>query len=105
MVGGRGPSSGTYRHFLTQAATAKRYGAARRRSGASRARRRHGLRARVDRSRVFARVSGSVRGFQRLLRVRIRKQFDNDVFANTWFAAGKRSPACPATCGRSCGRW
>ena len=51
----------------SQAATAKRYGAS---SGTirrfKRAVRRHGLRARVDRSRVFARVSGSVRRFERV---------------------------------------
>jgi kumamolisin len=90
------PSSGTYRHFLSRAAAAKRYGA----NAATirrfkRAVRRHGLRTKVDRSRVFARVSGSVRTFERVLRVRIRKQFNNDVFANGWFAAGKRKPRLP----------
>jgi hypothetical protein len=90
------PSSSTYRQFSSQAATAKRYGA---RPATirrfKRAVRRHGLRARVDRSRVFARVSGSVRRFERVLGVRIRKQFNNDVFANIWFAAGKRPPRLP----------
>lgn len=90
------PSSNSYRQFSSQAATAKRYGA----SSATirrfkRAVRRHGLRARVDRSRVFARVSGSVRRFERVLRIRIRKQFNNDVFANIWFAAGTRPPRLP----------
>ena len=44
--------------------------------------RRHGLSARVDRSRVFARVRGTVRRFERLFGVHIRRQFDNDVIAN-----------------------
>ena len=96
------PSSNSYRQFSSQAATAKRYGA----SPATirrfkRAVRRHGLRARVDRSRVFARVSGRVRRFERVLRIRIRKQFNNDVFANIWFTAG--ATAAPARGARAAG--
>ena len=91
------PSSSSYRHFSSQAATARRYGA---RPATirrfKRAVRRHGLRARVDRSRVFARVSGSVRRFEHVLGVRVRKQFNNDVFANIWFARGKRPPRLPS---------
>jgi kumamolisin len=90
------PASGSYRQFLSPAAVARRYGA-----GATTVRRFRvamavrGFGVRVDPSRVFARVSGSVRAFERLLGVRIRKQFDNDVFANGWFAAGKRPPRLP----------
>jgi kumamolisin len=90
------PGSATYRHFRTAAAVARRYGASastirRFRRGI----RRHGLTAHVDRSRVFARVTGTVPAFERLLGIRIRKQFDNDVIANGWFAAGKRPPHLP----------
>jgi kumamolisin len=90
------PGSATYRHFLSAQAVARRYGASA--STIRRFRRgigRHGLSARADSSRVFARVSGSVAAFERLLGVRIRKQFNNDVFANGWFAAGKRPPRLP----------
>src|SRR5262245_54933353 len=90
------PGSASYRHFLTVGEAARRFGG----SPATiarlrRAARRHGLTARVDRSGVFARVRGSVRAFERLFGVRIRKQFDNDVFANIWFVPGKRAPRLP----------
>jgi kumamolisin len=90
------PGSGTYRQFLSTAAVARRYGASastirRFRRGI----RRHGLGVQVDRSRVFARITGTVPVFERLLGIRIRKQFNNDVNANGWFAAGKRPPRLP----------
>jgi hypothetical protein len=90
------PGSSTYRRFLTVGQAARRYGASRKTVAAFRhAVRRHGLAARVDRSGVFARVRGSVRRFERVLGVRIRRQFDNDVFANGYFLAGKRRPRLP----------
>ena len=59
------PGSATYRHFRTAAAVARRYGASastirRFRRGV----RRHGLAVHVDRSRVFARVTGTVPAFE-----------------------------------------
>jgi kumamolisin len=92
------PSSASYRRFAGVDRVARRYGARPRTVRALRAALRpHGLSARVDRSRVFARVSGSARQFERLLGVRIRKSFDNDVFADAWSPAGKRRPRLPAS--------
>ena len=90
------PGSSTYRHFLSAKTVARRYGASastvrRFKSGI----RRHRLAARVDRSRVFARVTGTVPAFEDLLGIRIRKQFNNDVNANGWFAVGKGPPRLP----------
>jgi kumamolisin len=90
------PGSATYRQFLGATAVARRYGASastirRFRRGV----RRRGLGVQVDRSRVFARVTGTVPAFENLLGIRIRKQFNNDVNANGWFAAGKRPPRLP----------
>jgi subtilase family serine protease len=90
------PGSATYRHFSSTAALARRYGASA--STIRRFRRgigRHGVGVQVDRSRVFARVTGTVPAFEDLLGIRIRKQFNNDVNANGWFAAGKRPPRLP----------
>ena len=84
------PARPSYRQFLGAREVASRYGASRRTIAAlGRVVRRHGLSARVDRSRVFARVRGSVRSFERLFGVHIRRQFDNDVFANGWFVTGR----------------
>jgi subtilase family serine protease len=90
------PRSATYRHFLSAPLVARRYGASastirRFRRGV----RRRGLGVQVDRSRVFARVTGTVPAFEDLLDIRLRKQFNNDVNANGWFAAGKRPPRPP----------
>jgi kumamolisin len=90
------PASSSYRQFRSAAAVARRYGASA--STVRRLRRAlvvRGFGVQVDPSHVFARVAGTVRRFERLLRVRIRKQFDNDVFANGWFAVGKRPPRLP----------
>ena len=57
--------------------------------------RRHGLAARLDRSGVFARLTGRVRTFERAFGVKIRKQFDNDVLANTWFLPPRRDLRVP----------
>jgi kumamolisin len=96
------PGSPTYRSFLAVPAIARRYGATPRTIRAfRRAARRHGLSARIDASGVFARVTGRVRQFERVLRVRIREQFNNDVFANGWFLAGRRAPRLPRDLRRS----
>ena len=90
------PGSTSYRRFLTVQQAARRYGA--RRSTIVRLRRaarRHGLSVRIDRSGVFARIRGTVRDFERVFRVRIRRQFDNDVFANAYFPARNRSLTLP----------
>jgi kumamolisin len=90
------PGSATYRRFLSVRQAGRRYGASRRTGVAlRRAARRHGLTARVDRSRVFARVRGTVREFERVLGVRISRQFNNDVLADGWFVTGKRPPRLP----------
>ena len=76
---------------------ARGFGASRRTVAALRSvARRHGLSARVDRSRVFARVRGTVRRFERLFGVRIRRQFDNDVIANGYFVPGRGPLRLPA---------
>jgi kumamolisin len=83
------PGSPAYRRFLTPRAAARRYGASRATIAAlRRVARGHGLSARVDASGVFARVSGPVARMERVFGVRIRKQFDNDVFADIWVPTG-----------------
>jgi kumamolisin len=90
------PSAATYRRFLTRTQVAGRYGATRATQAAvRRAARRHGLSARVDRSGVFARVSGTVARLERVFRVRIVRQFNNDVFANGYAVAGNRALRLP----------
>ncbi len=79
------PGSPGYRRFLTPAQVASRYGA----SAATRAAflreiRRLGLAARIDPSGVFARVTGTVKRFERAFGVRIASQFDNDVIATAY---------------------
>jgi subtilase family serine protease len=90
------PGSASYRRFITVRQAARRYGARRRTIVRLRhAARRHGLSATIDRSGVFARIRGTVRDFERVFHVRIRRQFDNDVFANGYFVAGNRSLRLP----------
>ena len=80
------PGSSSYRGFLSRAQVAQRYGV---RAGTvrrlQRFARRRGLTVRVDPTRVFARMNGPVRRLERVFRVRFKKQFDNEVFANTWY--------------------
>lgn len=69
------PGSATYRRFLDLGEAAQRYGASRRtKVRFRRVLRRHGLRSRVHRSGLFARVRGSVRRLERTFGVRIRRQ-------------------------------
>jgi subtilase family serine protease len=92
------PASPTYRRFLTPAQAAGRYGAS---TGTRRAfvgRIRHlGLSASIDRSGVFARVSGRVSALERVFKVRIVREFNNDVIANTYFVAGNKQLRLPAS--------
>ena len=90
------PGSATYRSFASVRQVARRYGAsARTVRRLRRVARRHGLAARLDRSGVFARLTGRVRTFERVFGVKISKQFDNDVLANTWFLPPRRNLRVP----------
>ncbi|MBD0282739.1 MAG: hypothetical protein ICV69_11175 [Thermoleophilaceae bacterium] len=90
------PGSPSYRRFLGVRRVAVRYGASRRTILAfRRAARRHGLAMRMDRSGVFARVSGTVERFERVLGKRIRRSFDNDTPAVGYSAPGVRPPRLP----------
>ncbi len=90
------PGSPSYRRFLGVRRVAVRYGASRRTILAfRRAARRHGLATRMDRSGVFARVSGTVERFERVLGKRIRRSFDNDTPAVGYSAPGVRPPRLP----------
>jgi hypothetical protein len=83
------PGSATYRSFLGVRQVAQRYGARPRTIRAfRRAARRHGLRVRIDRSGVFARVSASVRRFERVLHVPFERVPDNDDASVGWFVRG-----------------
>jgi subtilase family serine protease len=82
------PGSPTYRHFLPARAAAQRYGAS---GGTVRALKREGkalgLAVRVDPSRVFARVSGSVAQLERAFGVPIKRVFNNETLSYAYFAA------------------
>ena len=90
------PGSPSYRRFLTPGQAARRYGAsARTGRRLRRVARRLGFVARLDESRVFARLTGRVGRFEQVFDVRFLKQFDNDVFANTWYLPGRRTLRVP----------
>ena len=90
------PGSPSYRKFVGVRDVARRYGASARTIRTLKRRaRRHGLVARIDRSGVFARLTGPVSAFERTFRVRIVSQLDNDVFARTWFTRGNRPLRVP----------
>jgi kumamolisin len=90
------PGSPNYRKFIGVRQAARRYGASPRTIRTLKRRaRRHGFVARIDRSGVFARLTGTVRAFERTFRVRIRSQVDNDVFARTWFTRRSRPLRVP----------
>lgn len=91
------PGSPTYRRFPTPALLAARYGA----SAATRRNflkqiRKLGLSASIDPSRVFARVTGTVKQLERAFKVRITAEFNNDVFANTYGPADGRALTLPS---------
>jgi subtilase family serine protease len=90
------PGSTTYRRFLGVGQIARSFGARPKTVRAfRRAARRHGFTARVDRSGVFARLTGRVKRFEHVFGVRIRKQFDNDVLADSWVVGGDRRLRLP----------
>jgi kumamolisin len=90
------PGSPSYRKFIGVRQAARRYGASPRTIRTLKRRaRRYGLVARIDRSGVFARLTGTGRAFERSFRVRIASQIDNDVFARTWFARRNRPLRVP----------
>ena len=90
------PGSASYRKFIGVRQTARRYGASPRTIRTLKRRaRRHGLVARIDHSGVFARLTGTVRTFERTFRARIVSQIDNDVSARTWFIPRNRPLRVP----------
>lgn len=90
------PSSSQYRHFLTLRQVASRYGASPRTINAfKRAGRRHGLEVTIDRSRVFARASASVRRFERVLRTPVQRDIDQDDGSVGWLIPAQRQPRLP----------
>jgi kumamolisin len=96
FAGVTSPGSASYRHFVSVRQAARRYGASPRRIRALKRRARgYGFKARIDRSGVFARLTGSVNRFERVFRVRLRSQFDNDVLATTWWVRGNRPLRIP----------
>ena len=91
------PTSSSYRRFATLRQAAGRYGATPATVSAfRRAARRHGFTLTLDRSRVFARVSGTVAQFRRLFGKRIGRSFDNDVLADISFISSARALRLPA---------
>jgi subtilase family serine protease len=91
------PGSSSYRRFLSLRQVAGRYGASRRtKSAFVRAVAKRGLSARIDPSGVFARVSGTVSQFDRVFKVRIRRQFGNEPNVNTYFVNGNGRLNLPA---------
>jgi subtilase family serine protease len=90
------PGSPTYRRFGTLAQISARYGAspATRRAFLAQIRR-LGLGASIDRSGVFARVTGTVRRFERAFGVRITSLFNNDTISISYGTAGNRPLRLP----------
>lgn len=79
------PGSPQYRHFLTVRQISIRYGAGSfTRAAFTREISRLGLSARIDPSGVFARVSGTVRQFDRVFKARITSLVGNDPNAITF---------------------
>ncbi|MDW5594913.1 S53 family peptidase [Conexibacter stalactiti] len=90
------PAAASYRGFSTARAVAARYGAsAATVAGLRRSARRHGLVVRVDRSRLFARLSGDVRRLERVFGVKIVHSYDNDTLSYGWSVAGGRALRLP----------
>lgn len=90
------PSSASYRHFESAAEVARRYGASAATARAlRRAGRRRGLRIRIDPSRVFARVEGTVARMQRVFHVPIRRQYNNETLSWAYFVGGRHRLRLP----------
>jgi Pro-kumamolisin, activation domain len=91
------PGSRSYRRFLSVRRVAAGYGASPiTRSRFIRAAARQALSARVDRSGVFARVTGTVSQFEQVFAVHIHSQFNNDVLATGYFVPGQGRLRLPA---------
>jgi len=91
------PGSPSYRRFVSVAQVAARYGASRAtRTAFMRALAGRGLSVRIDRSGVFARVSGTVAQLDRVFKVKIQQQFGNFPNVNTYFLKGNGRLTLPA---------
>jgi subtilase family serine protease len=90
------PGSPSYRRFLAPAQVAARYGAsaATRRTFLGQVRK-LGLSASIDPSRVFGRVTGTIKQLERAFKVRIASQFNNDVISTEYSIAGTRPLTLP----------
>ena len=91
------PGSSTYRRFLSLSQISSRYGASPQTKRAFlRGISALGLRARIDPSGVFARVSGTVRRFDSAFRVRIKSEFLNFPNVEAYFLSGRQTLRLPA---------
>jgi subtilase family serine protease len=94
------PGSPTYRRFLSLAQISARYGATpATRSAFSADIRRLGLRARIDPSGVFARVSGTVAEFDRAFDAHVTSQFVNYPNLENYQLRGHRTLRLPQDLG------
>lgn len=92
------PGSPRYRHFLTPRQISARYGAkSATRSAFLRGISALGLRARIDPSGVFARVSGTVRQLDHAFGVRIKSEFSNFPNVEAYFLSGRQTLRLPAS--------
>ena len=91
------PASPAYRRFASAASVGDRFGAsAATRRAFRRAAEHHGLRARVDATGVFARVTGRVRRLERVFGVTIQRRFTNGPNAHFWLIPHNGAPHLPA---------
>jgi subtilase family serine protease len=92
------PGSSSYRRFLSLRQISARYGAS---TGTRRAFLKGiaalGLRARIDQSGVFARVSGTVRQLDRAFGVRIKSEFSNFPNVEAYFLSGRQTLRLPTS--------
>ena len=90
------PGSPTYRRFLSVRQISSRYGASpATRSAFLRGMSALGVRAQIDPSGVFARVSGTVRQFERVFHVRIAAEFLNFPNVEAYSLAGRQTLRLP----------
>jgi len=91
------PTSSAYRRFATPGQSARRFGASRDTiRGVRAAAAALGMTATVDPSGVFARVRAPLGVMQRVFHVEFQQQFDNDVFAETYFLSPRSRLRVPA---------
>ena len=91
------PASPSYRRFASAASVGDRFGAsAATRRAFRRAAEHHGLRARIDPTGVFARVTARVRRLERVLGVTIQRRFTNGPNAHFWLIPHNGAPHLPA---------